>query len=177
MNKSLDSNDRTRKGYPRAIENNYWYEIVIDDEQFISGESLIKLFQISQTTNDLKYIFCAGLDGAPKEEKYTFYKELLDLEYEMVNIEDIIKLLQSVKNLDWGDFYFFKNNSPTWEWSNEKNYPKLIKNSNLTIRVIDTNYYYIHTNSVDLRNEILKNYFWLIETVCLEKLENHLYPD
>lgn len=154
-------------------EPSNWYLVIIDDApKFLPGKSFIDIIQLLSTAGGFNFVITDYIDGSGKD---WVIQNLQDKTNTIFKIDEILKILYDVKQLDWGDFFLFKNYPQNWTNPKEEFYPFVISQSDTTVRAVDDQYLYIYTPSLEIV-ELLKNTYAIdeIKTGPLDTLD---YPE
>jgi hypothetical protein len=132
-----------------------WYLITIDDApKFLIGKSFIDILQLFLSTNKFNFIISDAMDGSGGD---WVISDLQDDKDTIFSFDEILKILYQVNQLDWGDFFLFKNYPQNWV--NEGYfYPDKITQTDATIRAVDNQYLYIYTPDLEIVELIKNNY-------------------
>jgi hypothetical protein len=158
--------------YDLTSKNN-WSLIIIDDPKFLTGESFFCLFQNLLKKIDFNYVIFDSIDGSGK---YGLIESLKEKENTIIKMDEFLKIFLDIKQLDWGDFFLFKDYPK--DWVNPKNapYPYVIAQSNTTVRGVDNQYFYIYTPYQEII-DLIKNNYNTVETIKNDNLEYLEYPE
>ena len=85
-----------------------------------------------------------------------------------------MKVLPDIRQFEWGDFFLFKDYPKNWNNSNDIPYPKVIIQTDTTIRAVDNQYIYIYTPFIEIIQIIKEN--CQIESEKTDSLENLDFP-
>lgn len=145
-----------------------WKLITIDDPLFLPGKSIYDVIKLILKKVDLKFVVISEVYGCG-------ISSLLEVEYEIIKIDQLLKVICEVKQFDWCDFYLFLQYPKDWfQPTGITDYPFLIQQTYLTIRAVDDQYIYIYTTSEEIARLINKSY--LIESLKTDQLENLEFP-
>jgi len=90
----------------------------------------------------------------------------------VIPIGDLWEPLNGVNQLDWGDFFLFKQYPKDWDNPEVRPYPFVITQAEVTVRVVDNQYFYIYTTLQTLVDMIKSEYtIESVKTAPLEKLD------
>jgi hypothetical protein len=145
-----------------------WNLIVIDDPTFLSGETFFNLIHLILEVVNFKFTILDYIDGSK-------VSPLIEKENDIIKVEDLLEILPSVQQFDWGDFFFFENYPTNWDNSKKELYPYVICQTSTTLRAVDSQYIYIYTPSLQIMNLIKENYN--IESVKIGLLNELDYPE
>ena len=154
------------------IKNCEWTLITIDDPTFLSSESLIHIFTLLKKKIEFKFVIINDINGTGKD---WVISSLQKKENNTVfEIKEFLNILEDIKQLEWGDFFLFQE-FPNWEKSEEITYyPRLIAQTDTTIRAVDNQYIYVYTPCQEIVKIVKENYE--IESLKIGLLENLDYP-
>ena len=144
-----------------------WKLIVIPDPKAIPGKSIYDLVFLLSKIVSIKYVFLADLSGAGPFFAINENKSILE-------ISKFLKMVSSVTQFDWGDFFLFSYNPNNIEEIKNLDYQKVIELTETTIRAVDDTYMYVYTPYEEVSSIIIKNY--RVESVQGGKLEIEDYP-
>lgn len=147
-----------------------WYLITIDDPELLPGMSFIRLLQLLLTVIPFKFVILNDIEGSGEHGLVYSLKQRQD---EPILLSDLIPLLNGVIQLDWADFFLFKEYPSHWN-NPDFYYPFLIDQSDTTVRAIDDQYIYIYTPHESIVNAIKAHYE--IESLTLDALEKLSFP-
>lgn len=147
------------------MKTEMWYLAIIKDSQDLSGKSIFKVLNIIQQTIGVEYVILNDINGAG-------IAELAKKENIPIRFANLIIDIEKVVQFDWGDFFLFKN-FPN-QWDNKKSYPKLVLESDTTIRAVDDTYIYIYTQHKEILNALSQSY--PIESISFDFIENLEFP-
>jgi hypothetical protein len=154
--------------------NPKWHLITIDtidDPLFLSGKIFCDLIQLLLKVIPFRYGILDAVQGSGKG--YIIF--LLQQKRDVVRLIDkIFRILLRVENLEWGDFFLFKEYPRHWKNPEGELYPYVIAQSDTTLRAIDGRYIYIYTPYQEVVELVKANYE--IESLTTDTLENLEYP-
>ena len=157
----------------KFIPPSQWTLITIEDPAYLPGKSFFDLMQILLSHVKFNYVVMDNLDGAPIKNKT--WPNITINENIILNINEFLDILLNVKQFDWGDFYLFEEYPIYWENEDTfSNYPKLIIQTDITIRAVDDYYMCIYAKYKIIIDEIKKNY--KIESIKTAPLNELDYP-
>lgn len=145
-----------------------WHQIVIFDENALSGNSIFDLIQIILNVINFKFIVLDDISGA-------LVFPLQQMENEVIELNDLLKLIFNVKQFDWGDFFMFKEYPQNWSNHKGEPYSCVIAQTSTTIRAVDDTYLYIYTPYKEIVAVIKKNY--KVESIKMNSLDKLDYPE
>lgn len=149
-----------------------WTLITIDDPDFLQSQSINKILQILLSTIEFKFVILTDIQGSGQDWAITNLKKK---ENKPIETSKLIEYMKTLNQIDWGDFYLFKSNPSKWKNIGDfLDYPKLISQSDTTVRAVDNQYIYIYTPHKKIIDVIKKNY--KIESSQTDCLENLDYP-
>lgn len=149
-----------------------WYLIIIDDPRMLSGESIKDMLQLLLSVIEFKYAVLDYIDGSGKNGVVFSLQEKKDY---ILEIEKVLAYLFDIKQLDWGDFFLFKEYPKNWNNPKGEFYPYVISQTNTTVRAVDNQYFYVYTPCEEIVEIIKQNYE--IESITFDSLENLAYPE
>lgn len=143
--------------------------LVIDDKNFLSGESVLAFFKILLKSKPYKYVILNDVTAIGENCIYGLFRNYDDT---IFRIKDLLNIMEDVKHFEWGDFYFFDKFPSEWDHTIECDYPYLIKQSETVVRLIDDQYIYLYTTE-DSVIEVIKNEYSIesLKTDFLDKLD------
>jgi hypothetical protein len=151
---------------------NQWMLITIDDSNFLESKSISKIFNLLLTIVEFNFVILTDIQGSGKDWVITNLKKQ---ENRPIKMNDFLEILKNIKQFDWGDFYLFQQKPLKWINTEDiLDYPKLISQSETTIRAVDNQYIYIYTPYQEIVEVIEENY--TIESIKTDTLENLDYP-
>src|ERR1700722_16390709 len=137
----------------KPYKTSNWYLVTIDDApKFLPGKSFIDILQLLSSICKFNFIITDCIDGSGKD---WIISNLQDKNNTVFKFDEILQLLCDIKQLDWGDFFLFKEYPQNWTNSKEELYPFVVSQSDTTIRAVDNQYIYIYTPYPEIV-EILK---------------------
>ena len=150
----------------------FWYLITIDDcRRMLNGESIYEMLKLIQDIEQIKFVVLDDIEGAGKYGLIASLQDNIDKIYE---IKSILEKSKEIIQLDWGDFFLFKEYPNSWINLREGDYPYVIAQADTTLRAIDDQYMYIYTQSKHLVESIKSQYE--IESIKFDLLENLDFP-
>lgn|GEM_PF-6083990 len=152
-----------------------WYQIVIDGSLPHWGDGIWEIIEKISKKICAKFGVMEYLEGHPKKGKVNSFLALEEMQWEPVDVVDLLRYMESVGDLDWGDFYLFHQKPWKWEWEPQEDFATLVGHSDTTIRVIDGNLFYIHTPYKEVV-EMIKEAYGSVESIKFSELEFHTYP-
>jgi hypothetical protein len=153
------------------IQNFPWTLITIDDPNFLSGKSISDAIQTLLEAVKFKFVILDNIDGSGKDWLiYTLQKE----KDAVTPVDNFLKILCDITQLDWGDFFLFKEYPRNWSNFEGKPYSDIIAQTDTTVRMVDNQYIYIYTPYQEIVNIIRENYE--VESIKMDILENLDYP-
>lgn len=147
-----------------------WYLITIDDPEFLPGRSFIRVLQLLLTVIPFKFVILDDIEGSGE---YGLVYSLQQRQNEPILLTDLIPLFNGVKQLDWGDFFLFREYLSHWD-NPDFYYPYLIDQSDTTVRAVDDQYIYIYTSYGQIVDVIKAHYE--VESITLDVLEKLSFP-
>ena len=157
----------------KPYKTSNWYLVTIDDApRFLPGKSFIDILQLLSSICKFNFIITDCIDGSGKD---WIISNLQDKNNTVFKFDEILQLLCDIKQLDWGDFFLFKEYPQNWTNSKEELYPFVVSQSDTTIRAVDNQYIYIYTPYPEIV-EILKNTY-VVEEIKIGPLNTLDYPD
>jgi hypothetical protein len=151
---------------------NQWMLITIDDSNFLESKSISKIFNLLLTIVEFNFVILTDIQGSGKDWVITNLKKQ---ENRPIKMNYFLEILKNIKQFDWGDFYLFQQKPLKWINTEDiLDYPKLISQSETTIRAVDNQYIYIYTPYQEIVEVIEENY--TIESIKTDTLENLDYP-
>lgn len=153
------------------IKNSKWYLMTIDDPLGLPGESILNVLNLLTIPLKLKYVIINDINGAAENG---LIHSLQNKENIILELEEILNVLKKVNQFDWGDFFLFCQKPMNWDNPNDYNYPKLISQTDTTVRAVDDQYIYIYTSHQKVVNLIKEKY--TIENVKTGSLDELDYP-
>ena len=152
-----------------------WYQVIIDGSLHLTNNEVWEILERISRKICAKFGVMEHLDGQPKKGKTLSFLELEQRQWEPVEMVELLRLMESIGDLDWGDFYLFQTEPKPWDWDMSEDFPSLVGISDTTVRVIDGNLFYVHTPSKEVV-EMIKESFGTVESIKFTELENHIYP-
>lgn len=152
-----------------------WFQIVIDDSLNEWGEGVWEILERISKKICAKFGVIEHLEGQPKKGRIRGYLELEEMQWEPVEVGELLRMVESIGDLDWGDFYLFQKEPSRWEWDLSEGFSRLVGASDTTIRVVDGNLFYIHTPSKEVM-EMIKESYGSVESIKFSELDFHTYP-
>lgn len=153
------------------MENNKWNFLIIKDPHFLTGKSVLSLFETVTQIVNFEYIVINDINGSGKD---WLISSLQDKENSIMPISDFLKTLPDINQFDWGDFFLFREYPEKWNNPHDYNYSTLVEQSDTTIRAVDNQYFYIYTPYQEIK-EVLGQKL-LIESEKIDLLEKLDYP-
>lgn len=153
------------------LNNQKWTQIIIQDPDFLSGSSINTIYNLLIENLKFKYVIINDIEGSGRD---WIVNNLQKQENVILEVFEIKKSLLSIKQLDWGDFFFFSERPLHWENLNDGYYPILIKQSQTLLRAVDNQYFYIYCPSEKVVNIVQSGF--VIENIKEDILENLDYP-
>lgn len=150
-----------------------WYLVIVDDApKFLPGKSFINILQLLSPIGKFSFVITDCIEGSGKD---WVISNLQHKKNTVFKFDEILQLLCDIKQLDWGDFFLFKECPKNWTNSKGVLYPFVVKQSDTTIRAVDSQYLYIYTPYIEIV-EVLKNTY-NVEEIKTGSLETLDYPD
>lgn len=151
----------------------YWYLMTIDDApNSLPGKSFYEIFKIFLLVENIKFVILDRMQVAGEFDLISTLHEEKDHVFELTTIlEKICDIIQ----VDWGDFYLFKEYPYNWNNPNGEGYPYVVAQSHITLRAVDDQYMYIYTQNKKIVDIVKSNY--LVELIKHDLLENLDYPE
>ena len=123
-----------------------WSQIIIEDEQYLSGSSLLALTEVAVRAAPAHFVLAMGVVGTNVFDQTT--KNIA-----VMTPEEFISKLSAVTQIDWGTFLFFRDRWPACSIIANTPIREAIMRSIFAIRAVDDGYYYIYTrNDVVVRS-------------------------
>jgi hypothetical protein len=145
-----------------------WHLITIEDPEALPGKNIFNIIQQLMSIVEFRFAILNDINGAR-------ISSLIEKENTVLKIGDVLSMLCEVVQFDWGDFFLFKNYPENWNHPEGiNNYPKLITQTDTTVRAIDDTYIYIYTPYQEIVNMVKEKY--IIESLKTDILENLDYP-
>ena len=154
------------------MEKNKWFLITIDDPKFISVASILDVFTNISKIIDLKFVVLERIQGAANSGLIVTLQHKENI---LMNLDEALMLVQNVESLEWGDFFLFKTVPINWSNPINELYPFIIKQTDLTLRIVDNQYFYIYTTNNCIVTHFEDNYN--LESVTLDFLDNLDFPE
>ena len=150
-----------------------WLLITVEDPKFLKGSSIYEMMKLILNHFDFKFVVLNDVEGSPIKGKNW---SLLPLKKNnLLESQEFLNLLHDdIKQLDWGDFFLFKEYPINWNNSNRPPYPYLIAQSDTTVKCVDNQYFYTYTSYEEMIELIKKNY--KIESIKTAPLNELDYP-
>lgn len=153
-----------------------WYQVIINDYSLnFSSNGIWEILQGISSKICAKFGVIEHLEAGPKKGKINSFVSLEDSQWEPMEMGELLRLVESIGHIDWGDFYLFQIKPKVWEWDYNEKMSKLVAESNTTIRVINGTLFYVHTPSKEIV-EMIKESYATAEQIKFTELENHVYP-
>lgn len=152
-----------------------WYQVVIDASVSPWGEGIWDILERISQKICAKFGVLEHLEGRPKRGQVHGFMELEEMQWEPVEIEELLRMVASVGDIEWGDFYLFQQEPKRWDWDLTVDFSKLIGQSSTTLRVVDKHFFYIHTPSKEVVN-MLREAYGTVDSIEFEELHFHRYP-
>jgi len=121
----------------------YWYLITIADcERALNGESIHEMLTLICDIEKIKFVILNDVEGAGEFGLINSWQDKID---EILDIGKIKTEPKKLIQLDWCDFFLFKEFPNDWTNPKDWHYPTLIAQSDTTLRAVDDQYMYIYT--------------------------------
>jgi len=154
------------------IENK-WSLIIIDDApNFLQGKSLCEILKLLSTTAKFNFVVWNHIDGSGAD---WLISALQIQSNKIMKIDEFLKIISDIKQIDWGDFFLFKDYPNFWRNPKGELYPYVIAQPETTVRAVDNQYFYIYTRYQEVVNVIQNHY--KIESIKIGSLEELDYPE
>lgn len=148
------------------LESN-WDQIVIFDEAALPGKSIFDIIKIILKVIEFRFVIIDDINGA-------LVSNLLEIENKIIDLNNLLEIIISVKQLDWGDFFLFREYPQSWINYKKEKYFNIIGQTDTTVRAVDDTYIYVYTPYKKITNLIKENY--KIESIKTDSLEKLDYP-
>lgn len=122
--------------------DNLWWEIIVVDPDFLSGESVRAMLPIAIDYFKADYVVVIGekwLIECLSTPTTTSYHRIV------LSVDELIRLLQAIVQVDWGDFYFCTKESECAAITLEMPVDVSIGKSVFTARAVDNGWMYFYT--------------------------------
>ena len=139
-----------------------WYQLIINDDDCLSGESVANVVSKIINLFGVNKIVLGDMEGA--------FKGLPREDGSSLDADDFIKKVRDAVQYDWAFFFMFKDKIPVG--FDVKNINSSIAAATITVRLFDSNYFYLYSESNLLMK--FKNDFFPssnLAEVSFEKLE------
>jgi|694.fasta_scaffold45405_6 hypothetical protein len=157
----------------KDLMNNRWNLIIISDQFFLTSKSVINFFKVILQKIEFKYVILDRIEGSPaKGQNWPLLPVRKDI---ILNTNDLLNLLQNINQLDWGDFFFFKEYPKNWSNKKNQSYPSVIAQSDTAIRLVDNQFFYVYTPYEQIKNCLENKYD--IESYKIDFLNQLEYPE
>lgn len=150
-----------------------WFLITIDDPNLLDGESILTLLNLLLKAIPFKWVILDYLDGSGNKDGAM--QVLKEKQGTPIKVKELLNDLKDIQQLDWGDFFLFKNDPQRWDDPTGTLYPHVVAQTDTAVRLVDNQYFYIYTPLKELVDLIQKNYE--IESLKIGVLEELDYPD
>jgi hypothetical protein len=157
------------------IVSSKWYQVVIDGSLCPWGEGIWDLLERISQKICAKFGVVEHFEGQHKRGRIHGFMELEEMQWEPVEIEELLRMVASVGDIEWGDFYLFQQEPRRWDWDLSVDFHKLVEQSDTTLRVVDKHLFYVHTPSREVVN-MLREAYGTVESIEFAELEFHSYP-
>lgn len=161
--------------YQNIFKENYmnWYLITINDTpEYLSGKSIFNILNILVKVENIEFTILDYIHGSGKNG---LIYSLQEDRYQVYEIENLLKIVCNIVQLDWGDFFLFKKYPNNWDNAEGEDYPYVIAQTDLTFRAVDNQYFYIYTQNKKIV-DIVKS-IYLIESIKFDLLKNLDFPE
>lgn len=148
-----------------------WYLITIDDPFYLSKTSVKNLLNFILEFVCFNYVVVDDIQGSGED---WVISNMQKKQGSIFNKNEFFKFIDALKQLDWGDFFLYKEYPANLSTNKKGDYPYLISQTDTTLRLVDSQYFYIYTQSNVLINELRKKY--KIESVVHNFLTHLDYP-
>lgn len=152
----------------QLFKKDCWHLLIIDDQNFLPGKSIYDVLQLLANVIKFNFVILNDINGAN-------ISSLIEKENTVTSLEEILNAICEVKQFDWGDFFLFKDYPINWQtFGNINDYPKLIAQTDTTVRAVDDQYIYVYTPYQEIVEVLKENY--VIESIKKDLLNNLDYP-
>jgi hypothetical protein len=139
---------------PINKESEEWWQIVIEDESALSGESLIRLLKLVSPNIEVHFVAVDDIEGGGAG-----ISRLMNNGAPLVlSLQAVLDSAESVVQFDWGDFFLFQNKEQALQVLPGEPYSDSVCKALVTVRAVDDTYFYVYTRSQDLVEAILEKY-------------------
>lgn len=151
--------------------DNLWWEIIVEDPEFLSGESVCAMLPIAIDYFKAHYVVVIGEKGLIE----CFSTPNTTLCHRIVlSADELIRLLPAIVQVDWGDFYFCTKESECTVITLEMPIDVSIGKSVFTARAVDNGWMYFYTQDILLKDILVVQYGNV--TYQHGRLEDFTYP-
>lgn len=181
-----------------------WNLFIIKDVLLLSGKSVFDMVSFIKKVYNIKYVVIEDLvmsgynqavgpaqnipnkfndselslnklDNFDDKKKHAIaYVYLQENQGRIIKIDDILKLLFDVTQFTWGDFFFFQEYPSNLKNDLDESYPFIISQTDIALRLVDNQFFYIYSANDDLIGYIREQYE--IESLEKNSLEKLAYP-
>jgi hypothetical protein len=128
-----------------------WWQLEIEDPNNLSGKSFSHILFLMIQNNFPQFVAIDKIVGGGKK-----IPQLISAEknQEIISVNWLIEQCDGVDQFDWGDFYFFWDSkfNEGLKFSSIPSYLEKVANAPLTIRTVDSSYYFIYTKIFNFVN-------------------------
>lgn len=151
----------------KANSDKKWFLIVVIESLDLPGASLFRLIMDLLAIRRFNFVVVDDIIGAGVQE-------LVEMEKIIFGLSQLLMILPSVVQFDWGDFYIFENQPKDFILNTELKYPEIISQTDTTIRAVDDQFFYVYTPFEDVVDLIKLKYD--VDFIHHDTLDNLEYP-
>jgi hypothetical protein len=139
------------------------YEIVMRDPFLLSGVSVARLTSALARIVQAKFVYVSDLIGGPAR--------LNENAEEVITLDFFDQWVSVTAQYDWAFFYFLKR-KPDTDFPDDQSEKDWIRIADLTVRLVDSEYFYIYTRDSASVDYLLGQYVGCeVRTVDIDTLD------